>query len=123
MCDNTRFVRARNRASKTSILSSVFGILSSSRRLSCKSDGRTVPAANPAHPHVSAAGAIDHIQSTPELRNRGPVSLCLSTLGTGWRWVAQMSPRIEESWVGDLLALICLAATIYLFLVIGWVLS
>lgn len=65
----------------------------------------------------------DQFQSTPEPRNRGPVSACFSSLGTGWRWVAQMSQRIEESWVGDLLALICLAATIYLFLVIGWVLS
>ncbi len=42
-------------------------------RFGCTSDGRAVPAANPAHPHVFAAGATDQYQSTPEPRNRGPV--------------------------------------------------
>lgn len=86
-------------------------------------DGRAVPAANPAHPHATAAGATDQLPSTPEPRNRGPVGSRSSSLGAGWRWVVRVNRRIEESWLGDLLALICLAAIIYVFLVSGWVLS
>lgn len=62
-------------------------------------------------------------QSTPEPRTCGPVGSCLTSLGASWRWVVQVGQRIEVSWFGDLLALICLAATTYMFLLIGWVLS
>lgn len=55
---------------------------------------------------MTAAGATDQFQSTPEPRNRGPVGSCLSSLGAGWRWVVRLNQRVEESWVGDVLALI-----------------
>lgn len=71
----------------------------------------------------NAAETTDQFQSTPEPRNRGPVSSCLSSLGAGRRWVAGVNQRIEESWVGDVLALISLAAITYMFLIAGWVLS
>lgn len=106
---------------KTSSKSS--DISNSSHRFGYTSDGRAVPAANPAHPHATAAGTQDQFQSTPEPRNRGPVGSRLSSLGAGWRWVIQAHKRLEASWVGDVLALICIAIGVYVFLVAGWVLS
>ncbi|WP_456391154.1 hypothetical protein [Profundibacter sp.] len=58
------------------------------------------------------AGATDQYQSTPEPRSRGPVGSRLSSLGAGWRWVVRVNRRIEESWVGDVLALIGLIISI-----------
>lgn len=41
----------------------------------------------------------------------------------GWDRIKRLNARLEDSWLGDLLALICLAGCIYMFLVIGWVLQ
>ena len=66
---------------------------------------------------------IEIYRSTPDPRLRGVAGPSFPDLRAGWRRVAGAARRIEDSWVGDVLALLSLAAAIYGFLLIGWVLS
>jgi hypothetical protein len=54
---------------------------------------------------------------------RGVAGPSFPSLRAGWQRVVGFGRRIEDSWVGDLLALLSLAAAVYAFLVMGWVLS
>ncbi len=101
----------------------VFSGQSSLHRFGCTSDARAVPAANPAHSHAIAAGTTEQFQSTPEPRSRGPVGSCLSSLGASWRWVVRVNQRVEESWLGDVLALISLIISIVGGVMIVWAFS
>lgn len=62
-------------------------------------------------------------RSTTEPRLRGVVGPSFSFLKAGWQRVAGVVRRIDDSLIGDLLALLSLVAAIYAFLVMGWVLS
>lgn len=44
-------------------------------------------------------------------------------VAAGWSHLKRVFRQLEAHWIGDLLALFCLALTIYMFLVIGWVLT
>ncbi|WP_457647399.1 hypothetical protein [Profundibacter sp.] len=54
---------------------------------------------------------------------RGVVGPSFSFLKAGWQRLAGVVRRIDDSLIGDLLALLSLVAAIYAFLVMGWVLS
>ena len=90
-------------------------------RFGCTGDDREAPAANPS-PSLRR-GADNTSGPTTEPRLRGVASPLLSMLRAGWRRVVALNRRIEDSGVGDVLALLSLAAAIYVFLVAGWVLS
>ncbi|WP_457650970.1 hypothetical protein [Profundibacter sp.] len=61
--------------------------------------------------------------STPDPRLRGVAGPPFPSLRAGWRRVVRACRKIEDSWIGDLLALLSLVAVVYAFLVMGWVLS
>ncbi|KPU84459.1 hypothetical protein JI58_03650 [Marinosulfonomonas sp. PRT-SC04] len=44
-------------------------------------------------------------------------------VAAGWGHLKRALRRLDESLIGDVLAMICLAAMIYAFLVVGWVMS
>lgn len=90
-------------------------------RFGCTGDDREAPAANPS-PSMRR-GADNTAGPTTEPRLRGVASPLLSMLRAGWRRGVALNRRIEDSWVGDVLALLSMAVAIYVFLVAGWVLS
>ena len=68
---------------------------------------------------TSRSGTPLRAPAAAAVEPREPAGSCASPLRRGWRWLVQANARLEDSWLGDLVGVICLFVIFWGFLFLG----